>query len=317
MAGAARRSQPFGHASASSADNPLATAVEEFGLTVSQKLGRGGTAEDQLRGPVEQLLRCAGALVGLETIAYGEVGLKDLRARPDYAVDVGDCRIGYIELKAPDRGVPPNWKHDPRDHKQWLKLQALPNLLYTDGISWRRYSYGEPAGPVVRLSGSLTHYKEPVRPSDHQFDVLLRDFLLWEPEQPRTLSELIKIVAGLCRLLRDEVIAILSSTPQHAAYEDLTLLAEDWRDLLFPDLDDRNFSDAYAQTITSRSCWPESMALASTRRHCMRSPEQLGKKHSLIGKALAVLTDSDTNRRASHHRDPAAGYRGCRLEPSR
>jgi predicted helicase len=77
------------------------------------------------------------------------------------------------------------------------------------------------------------------------------------------------------------------------AYEDLTLLADDWRDLLFPDLNDETFSDAYAQTIVFAMLLARvnGIAFDSTPLHGIA--RQLGKKHSLIGKAFSVLTDSD------------------------
>ncbi|MFC5946295.1 hypothetical protein, partial [Micromonospora harpali] len=78
-------------------------AVAAFGADVSAKLGRGGAQEDQLRGPLEVLLKRVAIGLGLDAVAYGEVHLKGIRARPDYAVDVGSGRVGYLEVKAPNR----------------------------------------------------------------------------------------------------------------------------------------------------------------------------------------------------------------------
>jgi hypothetical protein len=177
---------------------------------VGRKLGRGGWPEDQLRGPLERLLGRLSQHVGLpDAVAYGEVSLKDLRARPDYAVDVGNTRVGYIELKQPGHGVPltPGWKPSSEERKQWLKLEALPNLIYTDGLLWRRYKYGIPEAEAVRLAGGFTLRSEPLRAVDGQFLSLISDFLLWPPEAPRSMGDLIKIMAGLCDLLHDEVYA--------------------------------------------------------------------------------------------------------------
>lgn len=83
------------------ATDPIGSAVAAFGRTVATKMGRGGDPEDQLRGPAETLLARLGKHFGLNAVPYGEVQLRDIRARPDYAVDVGHSRVGYIELKAP------------------------------------------------------------------------------------------------------------------------------------------------------------------------------------------------------------------------
>jgi hypothetical protein len=275
-------------------EGPVAAAVTEFSTAVARKLGRGGSPEDQLRGPIEILLKRLATYIGLDAVAYGEVALKGLRARPDYAVDVGNARIGYVELKAPGRGVPPEWKPDRREREQWERLSALPNVLYSDGTSWGRYSFGEPAGPVVHLDGIIHDTQQPLHPIGPAFELLIRDFLSWEPERPHSLAELIKIVAGLCRLLRDEVRAILSGSPEHTAYEDLTLLAADWRDLLFPDLDDNGFADAYSQTIVYALLLARVDGITFQNTSLHEIARQLGKKHLLIGRAFSVLTDSDS-----------------------
>ena len=226
-------------------------------------------------------------------MAYGEVRLKDLRARPDYAVDVSSARVGYVELKKPGSGVPltPGWRPARHERMQWLKLQALPNLVYTDGLVWRRYSYGEPASDAITLGGGFTAAAGTLHAADHRFLGLIEDFLLWAPQPPRSLAELIKIVAGLCDLLHDEVFAVLSGSPGHAAHEHMTLLAEDWRDLLFPGLDNENFADAFAQTMTFALLLARVDGISFDGISLHEIGRFLGKKHSLIGQAFSVLTD--------------------------
>jgi predicted helicase len=70
-------------------------------------------------------------------------------------------------------------------------------------------------------------------------------------------------------------------------------LADDWRDLLFPDLDDGTFSDAYAQTITFAMLLARVNGINFDSVPLHEIARQLGKKHSLIGKSFAVLTDSE------------------------
>ncbi|MDQ1287605.1 MAG: hypothetical protein QG622_1170 [Actinomycetota bacterium] len=276
--------------------DPVSEAVVQFSAAVAEKWNRGGNAEDQLRGPLEVLLKKLAASVGVRAVPYGEVQLRDLRARPDYAVDVGSnrsrgTRVGYIELKAPGAQIPPKWKPEKRDRIQWEKLQSLPNVLYTNGTDWASFSYGN----LIRsahLDGSVTDPDNNLH-SNPDFISLVNGFLLWEPESPRSLGELINIVAGLCRLLREEVDSILGDPSKGPGFEDLSLLASDWRDLLFPDLNDKDFGNAYAQTVTfaillaGRNKIPVS---TSTLHDIARL---LGKKHSLMGRALSVLTDTE------------------------
>jgi hypothetical protein len=290
---AKNRRQDHPDPDANALGGPIASAIAAFGRAVATKMGRGGEREDQLRAPAEALLRQMGQHIGVDAVPYGEVRLKDLRARPDYAVDVDNSRVGYIELKAPGHGVPlaPGWRPHRHEREQWNKLRALPNVIYTDGIVWCRYRYGHTVGQVVRLEGGLDNLREPLRPSAYGFRTLINDFLLWQPEKPRSLGDLITIVARLCELLHDEVYSILTGTSDHAAHEDLTLLAGEWRELLYPGLDDDAFADAFAQTVTFSLLLARTDGISFTEVSVNEIARRLAKNHSLIGRAFAVLTD--------------------------
>ncbi|WP_083932628.1 type ISP restriction/modification enzyme [Nocardiopsis halophila] len=295
MTDALERTPPFSP-HAGRAPNPAVTAaVEQFGESLARKLTGVGGAEHQLRGPMESLLTRLGVCLGLNITAFDEVELKGARVRPDYAVDVGRSRIGYVELKAPGRGIPgaAGWRPSKRERDQFRKLAAKPNVMYTDGLTWGRFVYGEPVGSTVRLTGGLDDPAGPLRPADRAFETLIRDFLTWAPTRPRSLPELIGIIAGLCRLLREEVQTVLAGPSEHAAHEHLTLLAGDWRRLLFPGLDDEGFADAYAQTIAYALLLARLDGIGFEETSLNEIARKLGKKHSLIGRALAVLTDSD------------------------
>jgi hypothetical protein len=80
--------------------DPPTALIANFVYAVVHKLGRGGNPEDQLRGPLEILIEQVGQRYGLDAVPYGEVSLKNLRARPDYAVDIGRSRVGYHRAQA-------------------------------------------------------------------------------------------------------------------------------------------------------------------------------------------------------------------------
>ena len=72
----------------------------------------------------------------------------------------------------------------------------------------------------------------------------------------------------------------------------LVQLAKDWRQLLFPDASDEQFADAYAQTVTfalllSRSEGADPLTLDTAEK-------SLATQHSLLSRALQVLTDRET-----------------------
>ncbi|MFC6881473.1 type ISP restriction/modification enzyme [Actinomadura yumaensis] len=281
----ARSSKPETKASAQ-------TIVAEFGRTVSQKRGLGGAEEDQLRGPLEILLRKLGTFIGVEAVPYGEVRLGSLRARPDYAVNIGHVRVGYVELKKPGKGVPgaAEWRPGRGDQEQWTKLCSLPNVIYTDGVTWAQYSYGERISPIVRLANTVSDLRRPSAPGVDDLVGVLRRFLLWEPESPRTLSSLVRILGGLCGLLKDEVHAAITDPLKKRSQMRLALLADDWRDLLFPGLDNERFADAFAQTITFALLLARVDGIHLLGETYYGIAQKLGKRHLLMGQAFAVLT---------------------------
>ncbi|MBW8484275.1 hypothetical protein [Actinomadura parmotrematis] len=56
---------------------------------------------------------------------------------------------------------------------------------------------------------------------------MLRTFLLWTPETPRTLSELVKILGGLCGLLKQEMYAAVTTPARRRSQMRLALLADE------------------------------------------------------------------------------------------
>lgn len=268
--------------------------ISEFGRDVGRKLRtRQGSPEDHLRGPFERLLRDIARALGLAITAIGETRLPDLSIRPDYAVDVAGARVGYVELKKPGHGVPPTWKKPTQhDKKQWDQFRFLPNVLYSDGQTFARYVFGQRQGRLAALEPGLDQAENKLHSVDGEFARVITDFLLWKPERPRTLDQLVHLVANLCRLLRDDVAAELElEKHDRSAPSTFSGLANDWRQVLFPNLSDKAFADQYAQTVTFALLLARVDGISFQGRSVSEIARLLGKKHSLMGKALGVLTD--------------------------
>jgi hypothetical protein len=198
---------------------------------------------------------------------------------------------GHIEVKAPGKGADPNiWRKSSHDGKQWEKLKALPNVLYTDGVSWGLYRFGEQAAPVVKLTGSIDDPGSPLGVPDDGLAHLLLSFLTWKPVPPRSISQLVRAIAPLTRLLRDEVVDTMARE-QLAGDGPFTSLARDWRNLIFPEATDHAFADGYAQTVTFALLLARNEQISFDNRNVDQIAKKLGQSHSLMGKALDVLTD--------------------------
>lgn len=272
----------------------LETIVSAFGQATKAKLSNpaiSGSPEDQLRGPLETLIAGLAALSGQPPQAVhlvGETRMADIRTRPDYAVTRSGALVGFIEIKAPGKGADPRRFQDLHDKDQWSKLKSLPNLLYTDGNAFSLWQDGELQGAVVRLDGDVETSGAALAAPDTLL-ALFTHFISWEPIAPKTASRLAEVSARLCRLLRDEVTEQLALRSPA-----LTGLAEDWRKLLFPQADDAQFADGYAQAVTF------GLLIARTRDIPLRdgierAASELKKSNSLIGTALDLLTDDPAN----------------------
>src|SRR6266568_2612135 len=279
-----------------SADFPeqVAAAVAEFGAAVRQPLaaGRGGP-EDQIKDPVAQLIRASGRALGLVVVTHAETPLSELSIRPDYAVDVAGGAVGFIEVKRPGKGADPSvWPARSHDSRQWQGLRLLPNVLYTDGHDWALYHDGERVGPIARLTGALEKAGQSLRPADDDLARVLAEFLWKPPTPPRNLRHLVRAVARLCRYLREEVLEVLEYERTSRNGRPFTTLASEWRQILFPRMvEDAQFADAYAQTVTFALLLARNAGVAFEGHDLPAIGRLLGKQYALVGKALAVLSN--------------------------
>jgi Type ISP C-terminal specificity domain/N-6 DNA Methylase len=270
------------------------SAIATFGARAKEKLSNPaatGQPEDQLRAPFEQLLADLADLSCLPksaVAAVGESSISDLKTRPDYAITVHNVLVGFVELKSPGKGADPRKFKDPHDRAQWVRLQSLPNLIYTDGNAFSLWQNGELVDSVLKLIGDVESSGNKLEAPAGLLS-LFESFLRWEPIPPRNARDLAHTTARLCRLLRDEVTEQLG-----LGSEALTGLAEDWRKLLFPDATDERFADGYAQAVTF------GMLMARAKKielatGLQQVASELSRTNSLIGAALSLLTYNSEN----------------------
>lgn len=245
-----------------------------------------GDPESQLTTPLHQLLESGGRLLGRDLTVVAESSVPGL-GQPDFCVEEHGAWIGYVELKAPGKGADPE-HYRGHDRRQWTRFQQIPNLIYTDGTEFGLYRSGQRLGELLRLSARVdTRGRRAITPQDaERFQRFFASFLAWEPAalptRP-TARDIADLLAPLCHLLREQVEEAVG-LPNSA----LAQVAAEWRELLFPDADDRRFADAYAQTVT--------FALLLARAEGARLTSiadaipALAASHALLARALEVLT---------------------------
>lgn len=262
-------------------------ALQKFANTLQAKFGVhiNGEPEDQLRGPFETLFAEAGHIVtGASVHAIGETLLADNGGRPDFGVSVEKLLCGYLELKRPTKGANPE-SFSGHDRRQWEKFKDLPNLFYSDGREFALFRNGVPAGFLRLPLDPCTVGAAAIDDSSAEaFSVLIRDFLIWQPIVPSSSKQLAEYLAPLCRILRNDVLNALQNQEMG-----VMAVASDWRRYLFPDANNDQFADAYAQTVTfslllARSNGSDTLFLDE-------AIQSLTHGNTLLSRALAVLTD--------------------------
>jgi len=200
----------------------------------------GRSVEDHLRGPAQRLVEGITEALGRPVTCSGESPAPGIGAVPDFTVvDALGRTVGWIELKAPGTGADPT-KYQGRNAEQWAELSQLPNVLYSDGEEWTLWDLGTEVDGASDPEGLVR---------------LLSTFTAHDPIPPRSTDELAVGLARACQLLRDHTRGALAGPSGRV----LRGLAESWRKLLFPNLHDDEFADAYAQTVT--------FALVAARAH--------------------------------------------------
>jgi len=245
--------------------------------------------EDQLKAPIGELLRAVGLENELVVNWRTEVRADNVHGRPDLGISIDQLLVGHIELKSPGLGArPEGFPVRSRNGQQWKRFKELPNLIYTDGSEWSLYRTGKRISRV-RIADDI---KEGGSNSLESIELpkllkLLHDFLLWQPIVPTTAQALAEFLAPLTRILRDEVVDALARNDDNDGPSPLRLLANEWGNLLFPELDDAQFADAYAQTLTY------GLLLAKFEGAASLTPDSaypiLQREHGLLASAIRLL----------------------------
>ena len=245
--------------------------------------------EDQLKAPVGELLKALARIAGWQVDFRTEVHPDDIEGRPDLGITLDGQLIGLLELKAPGLGAQAE-RFTGDNKKQWERFRRFPNLVYTDGAEWSLYQNGE-LKSRVRISDDIRRGApdETVLREGPSLEILSRLFLQWGPTAPGTAEGLANYLAPLARILRDEVLKSLSR-----AHSPLQRLKVEWAGLLFPEGDDAQFADAYAQTVTYALLIAQFEG-AEQLRPAFAS-ETLLRGHGLLAEALRLL-EADAVRR--------------------
>jgi len=244
---------------------------------------------------LDHLLTTVATALGHTVTFHDEVRDEARAVRPDYAVRVAGAINGYVEVKRPEANLDPQ-SFTGHNLRQWERQRDLPNLLYTNGTEWRFYRDGEVVSAPVQFEGGLLASVGASLTAPAEFELMLRNFLAWKPAPITNVGSLVRAVAPLTRLLRGEVLDQLDAEERavragaDASAQPFSGMARDWRALLFPHATPAQYADGYAQTVTFALLLARTRGIDLTIRSLHDVGQELGKSHSLMGRALQLLT---------------------------
>ena len=225
----------------------LQNALADFADSVKARFGIAGSGEpeDKLRAPLETLFEAYGRIISRDILLTGEHHLKDRVGKPDFAAHDTKQTIGFVEVKAPGKGANPALYRG-HDLEQWQRFKVVPNIVYTDGNEWALFRSGEREGHLLRSSADVTIHGSGAISKElgSALFELFAAFSSWTPVVPQKPKDLAEFLAPYCRLIRGEVEEALENSKSP-----LQSLKREIKNLLFPEATDRQFADAYAQTV--------------------------------------------------------------------
>jgi hypothetical protein len=159
---------------------------------------------------------------------------------PDFTVKRRELLVGYLEAK--DIGI--DLDRIEKTEQLQRYLEAFPNLLLTNYLEFRWYVNGKRRLREVLAdrSGGELQVGETDRVA-----ILLDQFLNYTGEIVNSPEDLARQMARLTKAIR---LATTTALSLETTQGELHQLKQGFSEVLLPDLDDSDFADMYAQTIS-------------------------------------------------------------------
>ncbi len=159
---------------------------------------------------------------------------------PDFTVKRRDLLVGYIEAK----DIQLDLEQVEKTEQLKRYLEAFPNLVLTNYLEFRWYVNGE-----RRLKEVLaTRNGEKLQLQDRdKTAILLEQFLNYTGEMISNPEDLAQQMARLTKAI---LLAVTTALELEEKEGELQQLKQGFREVLLPTLNDSDFGDMYAQTIS-------------------------------------------------------------------
>lgn len=215
-------------------------------MTIQQYLDKintlyktGNAREHSYRGDLQNLIMA----ILPDVLVTNEPARVDCGA-PDYVLTRKDVPIGYIEAK--DIGVDLGSKTLKEQFDRYKS--GLTNLIFTDYMDFHFYKEGEFVTKIAIAkieNGAIV----PITENFVQFTELIKNFALTVSQTIKSPTKLAQMMAGKAKLMADVIEKSLNYDDQAENRSPLKNQMLSFQSMLIHDIDNKAFSDIYAQTI--------------------------------------------------------------------
>jgi predicted helicase len=209
-------------------------------LTKINRLRLTGTArEHSYRGDLQNLIMAI-----LPDVLVINESKRIECGSPDLVLNRKDISVGYIEAKDVGQDL-----KDKKLKEQFDRYKSgLSNLIFTDYLDFHFYHYHEFI-TSIRIAEIDNGAIIPITENFDQFTNLIVNFSQAISQTIKSPTKLAELMAGKARLMADVIEKSLDSDDATSSNSTLKSQMHSFRDMLIHDIDNKAFSDIYAQTI--------------------------------------------------------------------
>lgn len=213
--------------------------IQEYLNNLNTLYKTGNAREHSYRGDLQVLL----STLLPDVLVTNEPARVECGA-PDYSLTKENIEIGYIEAK--DIGI----NLESKTYKaQFDRYKAgLPNLIFTDYLDFHFYRNGEFVSKIDigKLENSSI---VPIPGNFEAFKNLIVNFAETVTQSIKSPAKLATMMAGKARLMADVIERSLDIDDKQGKRSNLKVQMLSFQQMLIHDIDNKAFSDIYAQTI--------------------------------------------------------------------
>ena len=205
----------------------------------------GNAREHSYRGDLQNLIMA----ILPDVLVTNEPARVDCGA-PDYVLTRKDVPVGYIEAK--DIGVDLGSKTLKEQFDRYKS--GLSNLIFTDYMDFHFYKDGELTTKIAiatlqQAQDGKSVEIVPIPENFEQFNQLIKNFAETISQTIKSPTKLAQMMAGKARLMADIIEKSLNNDDQEGKRSQLKSQMLSFQQMLIHDIDNKAFSDIYAQTI--------------------------------------------------------------------